>query len=164
RAPDLLKKGTANLMRTMLIGKRLAEAEPLNEQYVHQNAMTETREGSQPKAMVPLLLDELMQDLRTPFNLMIAYSKMVKDGQLGSINPAQEHALRQVIKHSYWVLTMLNGLMQSVASGGMGPLIESTDGLVSQTAVTNGKDGKIQKFNTLGENREKYDFMRIKTG
>lgn len=133
QAPDLVKKGTANLMRTVLIGKRLAEAESLNEEYVAEHMMQETSRDSQPQVVVPLLLDQFMRDLRTPFNLVIAYSKMVKDGQLGSINPAQEQALRQVIKHSYWLLTMLNGLMRSVASGGIGPPVESTGELVSET-------------------------------
>jgi hypothetical protein len=144
QAPDLVKKGTANLMRTVLIGKRLAEAESLNEEYVAEHMMQETSRDSQPQVVVSLLLDQFTRDLRTPFNLVIAYSKMVKDGQLGSINPAQEQALRQVIKHSYWLLTMFNGLMRSVASGGMGPPVESTGELVSETKTPeNSKlDGK----------------------
>src|SRR4029077_5780447 len=92
RAPDLVKKGTANLMRTVLIGKKLAEAESPNEEVVHENVMKETSRGGQAKVVVPLLLDQFMRDLRTPFHLVIAYSQMVKDGQLGAINPTQEQA------------------------------------------------------------------------
>lgn len=145
RAPELVKQGTANIMRTILIGKRLAEAEPLNEeQHAHENAMTESGKGAHSKAIVPLLLDEFMRDLRTPLNLVLAYSKMVKDSQLGSINSTQEQALRQVIKHSYWVLTMLNGLMQSITNGGMVSPIQKIGELGYDPPLSIGKDVKLE--------------------
>ena len=77
-------------------------------------------------------LGALSEELRTPLNLIIAYSKMVKDGLLGTIRPEQEKALQLVIKNSYWVLMMMNGLLQSSGVPEKTAPLPNADVLVSE--------------------------------
>ena len=115
RASDLLTKGTENVMRTILVGHRLA----LRIQRFEDNAdedMIAKATDIRPSNGTPMFLNQLSQDLRTPLNLVIAYSKMIRDGLLGEVSPSQEKAIQKVIKHSYWVLSIITGLLQSAGS------------------------------------------------
>jgi hypothetical protein len=57
---------------------------------------------------------------------------MMKDGLLGEINTEQEKALQQVIKNSYWVLMMMNGLLQSSGAPDKATPLPIADVLVSE--------------------------------
>ncbi len=113
RSSDFVKKGTANVIRTILIGEKLAH----KAQQDADSAIIKAIEVLPPSNGTSMFLDQLSRDLRTPLNLTIAYSKMIKDGLLGEINPSQEKAIQQVIKHSYWVLSMITSLLQSTTNG-----------------------------------------------
>jgi signal transduction histidine kinase len=110
RASELLKRSAEQAMRAIQVGQQLQENTGLDNRQVSELAESgRTLGGSLERAIVGAMSEEL----RTPLNLVIGYSKMLKDGLLGSVNPEQEKALQQVIKHSYWVLMMMNGLLQS---------------------------------------------------
>ena len=114
RAPELLKKSAESLMRTIMVGKKLAESARLQRELEEEETAT-SRGFESPTMPVsgPGFVNQLSQDMRTPLNLVIAYSKMLLDGLLGEVTPPQRKALLQVIKHSYWQLSMVNGLLQS---------------------------------------------------
>ena len=115
RSSDLLKKGTENVIRTILIGQKLAQ----KTQQDADKAMIKAIEVLPPMDGTPMFLNQLSQDLRTPLSLVIAYSKMINDGLLGEINPSQEKAIQQVIKHSYRVLSIITGLLHAGTNGGL---------------------------------------------
>lgn len=127
RSSDLLKKGTENVMRTILIGERLAGRARQDEANVVENGMNRAMEMHQPSHETPMFLNQLSQDLRTPLSLVIAYSKMLSDGLLGEINRPQERAIQQVIKHSYWVLSIITSLLQPATNGGLKSAVRATD-------------------------------------
>src|SRR5215831_182804 len=118
RASDLLKNGTENVMRTIMIGQQLGQRAQRNLDSLQDSAMTQPIESCQPSDATPMFVNQLCQDLRTPLSLAIAYSGMIRDGLLGDVNPSQAKALHQIIKHSYWVLSIITGLLQSVGNGG----------------------------------------------
>jgi K+-sensing histidine kinase KdpD len=80
-----------------------------------------------------MFLNQLSQDLRTPLNVVIAYSKMIRDGLLGEVSPSQEKAIQQVIKHSYGVLSIITSLLQSTTNGGLESAVAGVDS--SETAA-----------------------------
>ena len=118
RASDLLKNGAENVMRTIMIGQQLGHRAQRNLDNLQDSAMTKPIESRQPSNGTPMFVNQLCQDLRTPLSLAIAYSGMIRDGLLGDVNPSQAKALHQIIKHSYWVLSIITGLLQSAGNGG----------------------------------------------
>ena len=128
RAPQLLKKGAEHVMRNILVGKRLQErhANHVDEEVIDDAGITDRLAGPVPT----LFLGELSQDLRTPLSLVIAYSKMIKDGLLGTVSSSQDRALQQVIKHSYGVLTMIDSVLQSMCVSDLRPPVKQTDDTV----------------------------------
>jgi K+-sensing histidine kinase KdpD len=135
RAPELLAKSAEQVMRTVLVGKRLSEHRRRQDGQAEHTAAVEL---SDQNAADPLhaLIGAMSEELRTPLNLIIGYSKMVKDGLLGTISPEQEKALQQVIKNSYWVLMMMNGLLQSSGSPDRAAPMPIADALVSEVLPT----------------------------
>lgn len=117
RASDLLTNGTENVMRTILVGQRLALRIQRFEDNAHEDMIAKATHIRPPNG-TPMFLNQLSQDLRTPLSLAIAYSGMIRDGLLGEVNPSQAKALHQIIKHSYWVLSIMTGLLQSAGSDG----------------------------------------------
>lgn len=115
RAPDLLKQGAENLARTLLVGKQLAEGLRKSFTEIEEMGLERTVDTERSFDDTPMFMEQLSLDMRTPLNLVIAYAKMMKDGLLGDINPAQKKALAQTIKHSYWMLSIINSLMQSIS-------------------------------------------------
>lgn len=115
RAANLLKQGAENLARTLLVGKQLAEGLRKSLAGIEEIGLERTVETERSFADTPMFMEQLSLDMRTPLNLVIAYAKMMKDGLLGDINPAQKKALAQTIKHSYWMLSIINSLMQSIS-------------------------------------------------
>ena len=115
RAPDLLKQGAENFARTVLVGKKLAEQLRKSLDEIDEIGLERIVDTERSFDDTPMFMDQLSLDMRTPLNLVIAYAKMIKDGLLGEINPAQKKALAQTIKHSYWMLSIINSLMQSIS-------------------------------------------------
>ncbi len=133
RAAELLKSGTERVMRAILVGRQLQGKSTGEEDAVHQTASEKARERESIGGPLPFeFLGALSEELRTPLNLIIGYSKMVKDGLLGTVMPDQEKALQQVIKNSYWVLMMLNGLLQSSGVPDKAAPMPIADALVSE--------------------------------
>jgi glycerate kinase len=130
RAPRLLTEGAEQLMRTVLVGKRLHEHKLLVENQVVRGVDHLNDKNSENA--LHAFIGAMSEELRTPLNLIIGYSKMVKDGLLGSIAPEQEKALQQVIKNSYWVLMLMNGLLQSSGSADKAAPMPIADTLVSE--------------------------------
>jgi len=116
RASDLLKNGAENVMRTILVGQQLGRAEERSLDHFEGSAMTKPIESHESSNGTPMFINQLCQDLRTPLSLAIAYSGMIRDGLLGEVNPSQAKALHQIMKHSYWVLSIITGLLQSAGS------------------------------------------------
>jgi K+-sensing histidine kinase KdpD len=114
RAPELIKKGAESFMRTMLVGKKLAEKIHRTASHGDEVTLGQRLEIDRPFNEAPMFLEQLSLDMRTPLNLVIAYVKMIKDDLLGETNPAQKRALTQTIKHSYWMLSIVNSLTQSI--------------------------------------------------
>jgi glycerate kinase len=130
RAPELLTEGAEQLMRTVLVGRQLQEQKVTA---ANQAADSDRRfAGENAGNFLHAFIGAMSEELRTPLNLIIGYSKMVKDGMLGSIGPEQDRALQQVIKNSYWVLMMMNGLLQSSGSPDRAAPLPSADALVSE--------------------------------
>ena len=113
RTPELIRQGAESFMRAMLVGNKLAEKMQRPADSIDEIALGH-KDADQPFDETPIFIDRLSFDLRTPLNLVIAYTKMIKDGLLGETNPAQKRALTQTIKHSYWMLSMVNSLSQSI--------------------------------------------------
>lgn len=144
RAPELLKKGAEQIMRTVLVGQQLYENRQRENGKAHHGAADLAGQNGDAGNSLPLpFLGALSEELRTPLNLVIAYSKMVKDGFLGTISPEQEHALQQVIKNSYWVLMMMNGLLQSSGLPDKAAPMPIADILVSQLFPSPHEDHKV---------------------
>jgi glycerate kinase len=141
-APELLTRATERVMRTVLVGKRLYEnSESEKVQSLHRGLEHVDPSATGGDALPLAFLGALSEELRTPLNLVIAYSKMMKDKMLGTISPEQEKALQQVIKSAYWVLMMMNGLLQSSGVPDKAVPMPVADVLVSQVmpeAPTNG--------------------------
>ena len=112
KTSELLKRGAENFMRTLMLGKKLAKADIKSLVYDADLPVPDLR-SDQRFAEAPLL-SQLALDMRTPLNLVIAHAKMIKDGLLGRTNPAQNKALTQTIKHAYWLLSMMHGLVRSI--------------------------------------------------
>jgi signal transduction histidine kinase len=130
RAPELLTEGAEQLMRTVLVGKQLHDQKSRHERG-GTRGVGHLRDNSADNAL-HAFIGAMSEELRTPLNLIIGYSKMVKDGMLGAIAPEQERALQQVIKNSYWVLMMMNGLLQSSGSADRAAPMPIADALVSE--------------------------------
>lgn len=137
RATELLKGGAERVMRVILVGSQLQQKSILEGDSVRQLISQRANEGDSAVGPLPLaFLGALSEELRTPLNLIIGYSKMVKDGLLGSVMPEQQKALQQVIKNSYWVLMMMNGLLQSSGVPDKAPPMPMADVLVSEVLPT----------------------------
>ena len=120
-------------MRTVLVGKKLYENKELETVRLHQGVAEEAYQTTTAGDPLPVaFLAALSEELRTPLNLIIAYSKMMKEGLLGTINPKQDKALQQVLKSTYWVLMMLNGLLQSSGAPDKAAPLPVADDLVSR--------------------------------
>ncbi len=130
RSPELLTKSAEQIMRTVMVGKQLYEGKLRGDAQAEHSPVTLTDQNA-GNAM-HALVGAMSEELRTPLNLIIGYSKMVKDGLLGPISPEQEKALQQVIKNSYWVLMMMNGLLQSSGSPDRAAPMPIADALVSE--------------------------------
>jgi glycerate 2-kinase len=128
RASDLLKNQAENVMRTILIGQQLHRGAHLNLDNIQDSAMNKPFESRQLSDGTPMFVNQLCQDLRTPLSLAIAYSGMIRDGLLGEVNPSQAKALQQIIKHSYWVLSIITGLLQSASRDGSKFAANAADG------------------------------------
>jgi len=135
RASDLLKNGTENVMRTIMIGQQLGQRAQRNLDSLQDSAMTQPIESRQPSDGTPMFVNQLCQDLRTPLSLAIAYSGMIRDGLLGDVNPSQAKALHQIIKHSYWVLSIITGLLQSAGNGGTEFVVNVADGMAQSQSI-----------------------------
>lgn len=114
RAPELLKRGAESLMRAVLVGKKLGDTLARRDREAEENDLQQLVDTPARLDGNIGFVDQLSLDMRTPLNLVIAYSKMLSDGLLGEVTPLQQKALSQVIKHSYWQLSMINGLLQSI--------------------------------------------------
>jgi glycerate kinase len=133
RAPELLKKGAEQMMRTVLVGKQLYEQKRLETgQAQHRIVDLADQNFTTGNPLPHAFIGAMSEELRTPLNLIIGYSKMVKDGMLGTITPEQEKALQHVIKNSYWVLMMMNGLLQSSGVPHRAAPLPNADTLVSE--------------------------------
>ena len=132
-APELLTRATERVMRAVLIGKQLYENNELGKASSHHRDLEHMGASATGGDALPMaFLGALSEELRTPLNLIIAYSKMMKDEMLGTITPDQEKALQQVIKSAYWVLMMMNGLLQSSGVPDKAVPMPVADVLVSQ--------------------------------
>ena len=114
RAPQLLRQGAESLARTLLVGKSLAERKLGAPQQIEEFDRDEGHQAGGSCDDMPLFMEQLSLDMRTPLNIVIAYAKMMKDGLLGVVSPAQSKALAHAIKHAYWMLSIINGLMRSI--------------------------------------------------
>jgi len=133
RAPELLKRGAEQLMRTALVGQQLYENIQRDDgQALHNAVDLADQNATTANSLQHAIIGAMSEELRTPLNLVIAYTKMVKDGFLGTISPEQDNALQQVIKNSYWVLMMMNGLLQSSGVPDKTAPMPIADVLVSQ--------------------------------
>jgi glycerate kinase len=129
RAQELLKKSAEHVMRAILVGQQLQENTQRENHRVRELSESAPAEGG---SLERAIVGAMSEELRTPLNLVIGYSKMLKDGLLGAVNPEQEKALQQVIKHSYWVLMLMNGLLQSSGAPEKATPLPVADVLVSQ--------------------------------
>jgi hypothetical protein len=140
-APELLTRATERVMRTVLVGKQLYDGGFQKTHSHEHDAPRADQAGIVGDALPVAFLGALSEELRTPLNLIIAYSKMMKDRMLGAISPEQEKALQQVIKSAYWVLMMMNGLLQSSGVPDKAVPMPAADVLVSQVLPGTHPDG-----------------------
>ncbi len=112
RTPELLTQGAESFVRTMLVGKKLAKKMLRPAGHVDEITLGQSLEVDRSFDDTLMFKDRLSFDMRTPLNLVIAYAKMIKDGLLGETNSEQKIALTQAIKHSYWMLSIVNSLTQ----------------------------------------------------
>ena len=63
------------------------------------------------------LLNLLSYELRTPLNVVMGYTGLIKDGMLGKITPAQERALLKVIGRVKEQLAMINNILYATPRG-----------------------------------------------
>jgi glycerate 2-kinase len=114
RTGELLAQGAENFMRALLVGNKLAKNMHRTSDQFEDAPLSQTLQVDQPMSETPMFMDQLSLDMRTPLNLVIAYAKMIKDGLLGETNLAQKRALTQAIKHSYWMLSIVNSLTHAI--------------------------------------------------
>jgi len=57
-------------------------------------------------------LGVMSHELRSPLNVVLGYSQMVKEGLFGQVNPEQERALQKVIMRSKELLSMISEILQ----------------------------------------------------
>jgi glycerate 2-kinase len=60
------------------------------------------------------LLNIFLRELRAPLAIIMGYTEMLKNGQLGEVNSEQERALRNIMRHSAWLVSIMNALFQSL--------------------------------------------------
>jgi hypothetical protein len=140
RAPELLKRGAEQVMRAVLVGQQLYESKHEGNGQVHDVAH---QNGTAGNALQHAFIGAMSEELRTPLNLVIAYSKMIKDGLLGKTTSEQDKALQLVLKNSYWVLMLMNGLLQSSGAPEKAAPLPIADVLVSQLFPTPDEDHEI---------------------
>lgn len=63
------------------------------------------------------LLNLLSYELRTPLNVVMGYTGLIRDGMLGKITPAQEKALLKVIGRVKEQLAMINNILYATPRG-----------------------------------------------
>lgn len=130
RTSELLTRSAEQVMRAVLVGQQLEQS---TQQENGESYSIQTEQSTLPNdSLQHAFIGAMSEELRTPLNLIIAYSKMIKDGLLGKVNPGQEKALQQVIKNSYWVLMLMNGLLQSSGAAEKAPPLPNADVLVSR--------------------------------
>ena len=57
-------------------------------------------------------LNVISHELRTPLNIIMGYTAMVQEGELGEIQPEQKEAFKKVAKQSEYLLTMVNDILR----------------------------------------------------
>jgi signal transduction histidine kinase len=64
---------------------------------------------------------EMSHGVRTPLNVVLGYSAMLRDKLLGDLNPAQENALDKVIGHTNELLVMIENILEAwkIENGGV---------------------------------------------
>jgi glycerate 2-kinase len=115
-APELLTRAAERVMRLVLVGHRLGKyTEELSETASQGLQLYDTL-NSQFEMDISdngssVFQRTMIQELRTPLNLIMGYAAMVKDRLLGAINPDQEKALERVMKHSLEFFNTINSLL-----------------------------------------------------
>lgn len=70
------------------------------------------------------LLNLLSYELRTPLNVVMGYTGLIRDGMLGKITAAQEKALLKVIGRVKEQLAMINNILYATPRGEKGAKVE----------------------------------------
>jgi signal transduction histidine kinase/CheY-like chemotaxis protein len=87
-------------------------------------------------------LSVMSHELRTPLSVLMGYTGMLLERQLGAISKKQENALGKVFRHSQELLTLINSIMEATK--------------IEAGAVTV-EQGDVDPLNLLGEIKLAYD-------
>ncbi len=80
---------------------------------VYQEMVSLAAQLSRSNKVKDEFLSVMSHEFRTPLNVVMGYTGMMRDGLLGEINPEQEKALEKVISRARDQLTMISGILQA---------------------------------------------------
>jgi signal transduction histidine kinase len=72
-------------------------------------------------------LSVMSHELRTPLSVLMGYTGMLLEKQLGAINKKQESALGKVFRHSQELLTLINSIMEATKIEAGAVIVEKGD-------------------------------------
>jgi signal transduction histidine kinase len=87
-------------------------------------------------------LSVMSHELKTPLNVVLGYTVMIRDGMLGEVNSKQEESLGKVISRCNDLLTMISDML---------------DATRIEAGVVKVESDKVNLFEFLGELRSVYD-------
>jgi glycerate kinase len=120
KAPELLTRAAERVMRLIQVGQKVERSAKLrmaSEDHVSTNELLTARfaaAGVEGEHAESPIMTVLLQELRAPLAIIMGYTEMIQSGQLGELTGDQDHALRNVLKHSKWLLSIVNALFNTV--------------------------------------------------
>ena len=113
RTPDRLARAAERMMRLIQVGQRLAASASERGESLELQSSSVAYAEDKDNAGLPLL-NIFARELREPLAVIIGHIEMLKSGNWGEINSAQERALRIVLQQSMWLLRIMNAFFQSL--------------------------------------------------
>jgi glycerate kinase len=130
-APALLTRAADRVMRLIQVGQQIERADDLRMASDGHGFTKKMLTAEAPVLVTALensespVLTELLQELRAPLGIIMGYTGMIQSGQLGGLTGDQDRALRNILKHSQWLLSIVNALFKTFYPNALSTLNDS---------------------------------------